>query len=74
MPTNIPKTATSNANIALLTEADVALMLNVEPRTIRLWRRTLGLPFLKITRKIIRFRQTDIDGWLARRRVQMEAA
>jgi hypothetical protein len=40
----------------------------ITPRTLRLWRRTLGLPYLKLTKKVIRYRPADVDGWLAARR------
>ena len=43
----------------------------IAPRTLRLWRRNLGLPYLKLTKKIIRYRKADVDGWLDARRVAM---
>ena len=52
-----------------LTEELVARQLHVEPRTIRLWRRTRGLPHLRLTGKVVRFRQSDVDEWLTSRRV-----
>ena len=55
----------------LLTEAEAAEILSVEPRTLRLWRNTRGLPHLKITNKVVRYRRGDLDGWLDRCRVQM---
>jgi hypothetical protein len=51
----------------ILTEEQVAQMLNVEPRTCRDWRRR-GLPFLKITPRSIRYRLSDVQSWLDRRR------
>jgi hypothetical protein len=41
----------------------------IEPRTLRLWRRNRGLPFLKLTKKVIRYRKADVDGWLDQHRV-----
>lgn len=58
----------------LLTEVEAAEILSVEPRTLRLWRNTRGLPHLKITNKVVRYRRTDLDGWLDRCRVQMRGA
>ena len=58
----------------LLTEKEAANLLSVEPRTLRLWRTTRGLPHLKITGKVIRYRRADLDGWLDRCRVQMRGA
>jgi len=52
----------------LLTDQQAAEILSVEPRTIRLWRQTRGLPHIKITSKVIRFRRADLDAWLERRR------
>lgn len=50
----------------LLTEPEAALYLTVEPRTLRDWRNKRGLPHLKLTSKIIRYRRTDLNTWLAR--------
>jgi len=38
----------------------------IEPRTIRSWRMTRGLPFLRVTPRVIRIRQSDLDSWLLR--------
>jgi len=35
---------------------------------LRLWRRTRGLPHLKITNREIRYRRADLDAWLDRSR------
>lgn len=51
---------------ALMTEDEVAAMLRVEPRTVRLWRQTRGLPFIRLSRKVVRFRRADVEAWLAR--------
>jgi len=52
----------------LWTDEVCAEYLSVEPRTLRLWRNTRGLPFIRITSKVIRYRQPDVEGWLDRRR------
>ena len=52
----------------LLTEEEAARLLSVEPRTLRLWRNERGLPHLKITSKVIRYRRSDLNGWLNRAR------
>jgi predicted DNA-binding transcriptional regulator AlpA len=52
----------------LLTDKELALQLSIEPRTLRLWRNTLGLPFIKISGKTVRYRDSDVQGWLARRK------
>lgn len=56
---------------AYLTEPEVARLLNVEPRTIRLWRRTRGLPHIRLTGKVVRFKPADVDEWLTSRRVSV---
>jgi hypothetical protein len=52
----------------LLTDAQAAEILTVEPRTLRLWRNTRQLPFLKITSRVIRYRRADLEAWLNRTR------
>ncbi len=43
----------------------------IEPRTLRLWRRNRGLPYLRITGKVVRYRKSDIDRWLDSHSVQI---
>ena len=43
----------------------------LDPRLLRLWRRKRGLPHIKLTAKVIRYRKSDLDGWLAQHRVQV---
>jgi excisionase family DNA binding protein len=50
----------------LLTDEQAAALLSVEPRTLRLWRHTRGLPHIRITSKVIRYRRADLDAWLSR--------
>ena len=52
-----------------LDETGVAALLGVKPRTVRALRATKGLPCLKVTNKILRFRRADIDEWICRSRV-----
>jgi excisionase family DNA binding protein len=59
----------SVADAELLTDRQAAEILAVEPRTLRLWRHTRGLPHIRITSKVIRYRRSDLDGWLNRHRV-----
>lgn len=58
----------------ILNDRQVAALLGVRRRTLRLWRRTRGLPHCKITTKEIRYRRQDILSWLDQRRVQMVGA
>ena len=48
----------------LLSDPQAGRYLGVQPRTLRLWRRTRALPHLKLTAKCIRYRKADLDGWL----------
>jgi hypothetical protein len=58
---------------SLLDDAGVAALFIVKPRTVRLWRETRGLPFIRITKKIIRYRREDVDAWAAGHRVALAA-
>lgn len=53
----------------ILTDKTAALLLSVEPRTIRDWRTRRGLPFIRVTPKVVRIRRTDLDKWLTRHQV-----
>ena len=70
MQTNIltRSTAATPATSDLLTDAQAAEILAVEPRTLRLWRNRRALPFIRITSKVIRYRRCDLNQWLERRR------
>lgn len=57
----------------LLTDSQAAAQIIIEPRTMRLWRSKRGLPFLKLTGKVARIRQADLDKWLAQHRVAIVA-
>ena len=62
-----------NGTADLLTDEQAAAILSVESRTIRLWRKTRGLPYLKLTSKIVRIRRADLDWWMEKRLVQTVA-
>ena len=53
----------------ILTDETAATLLAVEPRTIREWRTRRGLPFIRLTAKVIRIRRVDLDKWVARHSV-----
>jgi excisionase family DNA binding protein len=50
---------------SLLTDESAAVLLGVESRTIRAWRTRRGLPYIRITSRVIRIRKADLDRWLA---------
>ena len=68
MANNIPSRTKSATADSLLTDAQAAELLAVQPRTLRLWRTTRALPFLRITSKVIRYKRTDLETWLDRTR------
>jgi len=51
---------------ALLSEKEVAQVLNVNPRTVRRWRSDGLIPFLKLPGGRIRFNPNTIQIWLQR--------
>ena len=53
----------------ILTDETAATLLGVEPRTIRQWRVQRGLPFVRLTPKVVRIRRADLDRWIARHSV-----
>jgi len=42
-------------------------------RMLRKMRQEYGLPFIRISTKCLRYRKSDLEQWLARRRVQFAA-
>lgn len=52
----------------LLTETETAKQISVAPATLQQWRHhhRYSLPFVKVGR-LVRYKQSDIDGWLASR-------
>jgi excisionase family DNA binding protein len=66
--TDSPKPADAGQ---ILTDETAAALLTVEPRTIRDWRTRRGLPFIRLTAKVVRIRRGDLDKWLSRHAVAM---
>jgi hypothetical protein len=58
----------ANNSGALLNDTQAAAFFGVEPRTLRLWRVTRGLPYIRLTSKVVRYRQPDLDAWADRHR------
>jgi excisionase family DNA binding protein len=53
----------------LLDDNGAARFLNVKPRTVQEWRRKRGLPHIRITQKLVRFRRDDLEKWVSRHHV-----
>ena len=54
----------------LLKAEEVAELTGLSVETLAQWRSQLrGIPFVKISRNCVRYRQTDLDCWLAERTV-----
>ena len=51
----------------LLSTAELAEWLQVTPETVRSYRDTLGLPFLRIGRNVIRYDWDEVRAWLQER-------
>jgi hypothetical protein len=66
-------TSSGSTPAGLWNEREAAAYLKQQPRTLRLWRHTRGLPHLKITSKVVLYRKDDIDGWLSRHRLAIAA-
>ena len=58
---------------ALLTAEDVSRITGLSVETLAQWRsQRRGIPFLKLSRNVVRYRQGDLDAWLAERIVRVE--
>jgi len=57
----------------VMNEREAASYLRTKPRTLKLWRHTRGLPHSRISNKVVLYTRSDLDGWLARRRVAIAA-
>ncbi len=53
---------------ALLNQRQTAALIGVSERTLECWRcRGSGPPFVKISRRAVRYRRQDIDQWVGER-------
>jgi predicted DNA-binding transcriptional regulator AlpA len=56
----------------LLTEIDVARITGLSPNTLAQWRsQRRGIPFIKLSRNVVRYRQHDLEEWLNNRMVRV---
>jgi predicted DNA-binding transcriptional regulator AlpA len=57
----------------LLTAENVAEQTGLSIETLAQWRsQRKGIPYVKISRNCVRYRQTDLDGWLSERIVRTD--
>lgn len=57
----------------LLTPGDVAALTGLSVETLAQWRsQKRGIPFVKISRNCVRYRQCDFDNWIAGRIVRVD--
>jgi hypothetical protein len=57
----------------LLTPGDLAQITGLSIETLAQWRsQRRGIPFVKISRNCVRYRQVDLDRWLEERIVPVE--
>jgi len=66
-------TRAENRGGRLLTPDQVAAFTGLSVETLAQWRsQRRGIPFLKLSRNVVRYRQSDLDHWLAERIVPVE--
>jgi predicted DNA-binding transcriptional regulator AlpA len=57
----------------LLAAEDVAQITGLSTETLAQWRsQKKGIPYVKISRNCVRYRQSDLDAWLAERIVRTD--
>lgn len=60
--------------IKLLTTDEVAEMTGLSPETLAQWRwQKREIPFVRLGKKCVRYRQSDIDAWLSKRLVSVNS-
>lgn len=71
--TKLVRTIVPAASSPLLTAEDVAAITGLSVETLAQWRsQRRGIPFIKISRNCVRYRQGDLDAWLQERIVRVE--
>jgi predicted DNA-binding transcriptional regulator AlpA len=69
----VARTLARVASSPLLTTEDVAAITGLSVETLAQWRsQRKGIPFLKIRRNVVPYRQSDLDRWLDERIVRVE--
>ena len=75
MITSLQKTARPPSSLLrLLTPSEVAEITGLSIETLAQWRsQRRGIPFVKVSRNCVRYRQSDLDRWLEERIVSVVA-
>jgi excisionase family DNA binding protein len=75
MITSLQKAARPpSSNLHLLTPSEVAGITGLSIETLAQWRsQRRGIPFVKVSRNCVRYRQSDLDRWLEERIVSVVA-
>ncbi len=59
----------------LLNEREVATLLRISPATLNRWRcERVGPDFLRVSRRAIRYRRSDLERWLEARHVSVSGS
>jgi predicted DNA-binding transcriptional regulator AlpA len=65
--------ASPAAGRRLLTAENVAQITGLSTETLAQWRsQRRGIPFVKLSRNVVRYREVDLDAWLSERIVPVE--
>jgi excisionase family DNA binding protein len=67
-PSGVASDQSRNGHSRLLDEFEVAAWLSLSVRTLRNWRVRGGhIPFIRVGRKSVRYRSSDVEAYLASR-------
>jgi hypothetical protein len=59
--------------LRLLTAEEIAVQTGLSVETLAQWRsQRKGIPYIKISRNCVRYRQCDLDGWISERIVRTD--
>ncbi len=60
----------SNPHECLLTRQEAATMLGLRPQTLAVWAMTgRNLPYVKLGRKVVRYRREDVEAFIDKCRI-----
>jgi transcriptional regulator with XRE-family HTH domain len=65
---------TNSTSLDLLTQAELAALLNVKPNTLREWRRMKRGPAYVRIQKGVFYRKSDVESWIEQNRVDPKVA